>query len=467
MIVIMTIYRPYLQTNGEPRYIALADAIARDIEAGVLAPGDQLPTHRDLATRLGVSIGTVTRGYAEAERRGLISGEVGRGTFVRAADPADGWGGAGRESGVIDLSLALPWTLGEEEGRLLAETLQAVTREADMVELLQYQPGSATPRHRMQAASWLVQGGVPAQPETVVLTAGAQHALTVVLATFLRPGDTLAVEELTYPGVKALAQMLGLRLRGIALDGEGLVPESLDRICREGPVRALYCVPTAQNPTSVTMSEERRRRIIEVAQAHDLLVIEDDVHGMLVDTERTPLAAMAPERTVHIATVSKALAFGLRTALVAMPETMVDRMLVGVRSTMWMVPPLMVDVTLRWLNDEHALALARRKREEMAERQALVEAMLGSRCTVTSAPGAIHAWVQLPEPWRSDELVAHARQRDVLVAGAEAFLVGRGPVPHAVRLAVGTVRDRAELRSALQVLDDVLAGATSPLASIV
>jgi DNA-binding transcriptional MocR family regulator len=453
--------------NGQPRYVALADAIARDIGAGTLKDGEKLPTHRELAYRLGVSIGTVTRGYAEAERRGLIQGEVGRGTFVRRPG-GGGWGAEQADDGVVDLSLALPWTLPDgEEARLLAATLESIARAGGASDLLQYAASTAHPRHRRQAASWLEGRGVPASAERVVVTAGAQHALTVAFTTLVRAGDVVAAEELTYPGAKSAAQLTGVRLRGVALDEEGMVPAALDRACRESGVRAVYCVPTGQNPTGATMSEARRRAIVDVARAHDLLILEDEVHGMLAGEPATPLAALAPERTVHMLTFSKALAFGLRTAFVTVPDARVDAMRAGVRGTIWMAPPLMAEVTLRWLHDGTAEALMRRKQEEASARLALVEERLGDACDVRAMPGSLHAWLRLPEPWRSDELVGQLRQRSVIVAGAEAFLVGRGPVPHAVRIGVGTPRTRDELARALGAIADVLAGAAAPMTSIV
>jgi DNA-binding transcriptional MocR family regulator len=463
----MTIEDRELRENEAPRYLAIADGIARDVAAGVLKPGTRLPTHRALAHRLGVSIGTVTRGYAEAERRGLIQGEVGRGTFVRRAG-GDVWGVESAAAGVVDLSLALPWSLPEgEETRLLSATLASIVGAGVGADLLEYAASSAHARHRRQAAQWLEGLGVPARESSVVVTAGAQHALTVVFMTLIRPGEVVAVEELTYPGVKAIAHVLGVRLRGVALDGEGMEPAALDRACRDGPVRAVYCVPTGQNPTGARMSEARRRALVDVARAHDLLIVEDDVHGMLTGAASAPLAAHGPERTVHIVTFSKSLAFGLRTAFATVPAPWVDAVRAGVRGTIWMAPPLMAEVTLRWLSDGTAETLMRRKGAEVAARQALVDEVLGDRCEVRALSGSLHAWLCLPEPWRSDELVAQLRQRSVIVAGAEAFLVGRGAVPHAVRIGVGTPRTRAELERALRVIADVLASGAAPVASIV
>jgi DNA-binding transcriptional MocR family regulator len=467
----MTIWEPQITAGNGPRYVAIANAIARDVESGVLPEGTQLPTHRELAERLGVTVGTVTRGYAEAERRGLTVGEVGRGTFVRARrDPEDfGWRDAahtGSETGVIDLSLACPWVPPDgEEGRLLAQTLEQIARSRDLDELMVYNPTTALPRHRAIAAEWIGAMGLETSPERIVVTNGAQHAMTVVLATLLRPGDTLMTAELTYPGLKALGQMLGLRLHGVAMDEEGIVPEALDKACDGAPARALYVVPTIQNPTSATMSESRRRDIADVARKHGLVVVEDEIHVALHQTRLPPLAVFAPERTLHITTLCKWATFGLRIGFIAAPDRVVERLRSGVRSSLWMPAPLMTEVATRWIADGTADRLGERKLVELTARHALVREILGSRFEVLTDPRSLHLWLPLPAPLRSDECVAQARQRGVWIAGAEAFTIGRD-VPHAVRVSIAAVPHRAELRRGLEILAEVLDGAADPCTQI-
>ncbi len=468
-IVIMTIWNPELSESSIPRYMAIADAIKRDVESGALSPGGRLPTHRGLAKHLGVTVGTVTRGYAEAGRRGLTVGEVGRGTFVRGEDLEDhGWGAA-REAapGVIDMSLATPWSLpNQEEGRLLGETMASIARDGGLDELLVYHPDSAPLRQRAAAAQWLARSGVVVSPERVVVTAGAQHAMTVIFSTLLRPGDLVITGELTYPGMKGLAQMLGLRLRGVSLDDEGMLPDALDAACREGGAHALYVVPTDQNPTGATMSTERRQAIAEVARVHQLLVVEDNVHGALEPDAPGPILSFLPERTVHMTTVSKSIAFGLMTGFVVAPEPLVERLRAGVRSTVWMPPPLMTEITTRWITDGTGERITATKRAEMESRQTLVRKILGKNHEVRGGSHSLHVWLTLPDPWRSDEYVAQARHRGVLIAGAEAFAVGRQSVPHAVRVCLGSVPRREDLARGLEILANILEGYSDPCCAI-
>jgi DNA-binding transcriptional MocR family regulator len=165
---------------------------------------------------------------------------------------------------------------------------------------------------------------------------------------------------------------------------------------------------------------------------------------------------------LYVATLSKWATFGLRTGFVSAPESLVERLRSGVRSTMWMVPPLTVEIATRWLADGTAKRLGERKAKELEARQAIVSEVLGSQFEVESHPRSLQAWLHLPEPWRSDECVAQAKQRCVLVAGAEAFAVGRREVPHAVRIAISSPPTRDDVRAALTTLADMLAGRPGP-----
>lgn len=461
----MTIWEPKISEGPEPRYIAIADAIARDVESGALTDGARLPTHRDLAEKLGVTVGTVTRGYAEAERRGLTEGEVGRGTFVRARSAPEDFGlrdpgqiGTETDHGVIDMSLACPWIAPDgQDGKELGQTLQEISRSVDLDALLAYDAGTAAMRHRVIAAEWIGELGLPVPPERVVVTNGSQHGMTVALASSMRPGDTLLTAELTYPGIKAVAAMLGLRLRGVALDEEGIVPESLSAACLATRATALYCVPTIQNPTSATMSSERRERIAEVAREHGLIIVEDDVHAPHAKDRLPPIASFAPERTMYLATLSKWVTFGLRIGFIAAPAVAVERLRSAIRSSLWMPAPLMTEVATRWIADGTAARLSERKLAELEARHGMVREILGSRFDIRTDPRSPHVWVHLPDPLRSDECVAQVRQRGVAIAGAEAFAVGRD-VPHAVRVSIAAVRRREDLQKGLETVGHVLRG---------
>lgn len=449
-IVTMTRWLPDLRGRRGPRYGAIVDALAEDVGSGALRAGDRLPTHRDLAERLGVTVGTVSRAYAEAARRGLVTGEVGRGTYVRAFEEG------APDDGPVDLGQNHPPEPAARPQRAaLLAALATLTARAEPGRLLDYPSAGGNAEDREAGAAWIARAGVPASPESVLVCTGSQHGLTVALATLLEPGDTLFCESLTYAGLKAVAGLLRLRLRGLALDGDGLRPDALEDACRDGAARALYLIPTLHNPTTAVMPEGRRREIAAVARAHGLAVVEDDVHGLLPVARPVPLATLAPERTCYLTSTSKTLAPGLRIAYLLAPAGIVARLEASLRATTWAVAPLTAAVASLWIRDGTADALLEARRREAVARQAIAAERLRG-ASLEARPEAYYLWLRLPERWRADAFAAEARARGVLVTPAEAFAVGRDAAPHAVRLCLGAVRSRESLARGLDVLAGLL-----------
>jgi len=449
----VTIWIPELQQRRGPRYLAIAEALQADIAAGRLAPGSRLPTHRALAYRLGVTVGTVSRAYLEAERRGLIDGQVGRGTFVRARGLSTAFAIPLETGGAIDLSLNRP--VVEPAVPELAATLAQLSRRNDLAPFLAYQSELGLPSHREAGAAWLARLGVEATPERIVITCGAQHGLFAALGATCRAGDTVLVEALTYPAVKMMASQLSLQLQAIAMDEAGLLPEALEAAARKGRGRVLFTMPTLHNPTTATLSEARRHAVIEIARRFDLLLIEDDIYGFLLATPQQPLVNLAPERSFHVTSISKSMAAGLRLGYVVAPAEMVGRVGAVVRSSSWMAPPLTCEIASQWINDQTSDRLVRARREQARTRQEIAARKLAGH-RIDTHPESFHLWLHLPEPWRWSDFVAAAQSRGVLVTPPDLFVTGRATAPHAVRLCLSAEPSDARLEAGLTTLSELL-----------
>jgi DNA-binding transcriptional MocR family regulator len=441
-------WRPRIDRKSGPLYQGLASAIAQDVQAGHLKGGDRLPPHRDLADTLGVTVTTVTRGYAEAQRRGLVRGEVGRGTFVNppAFTPVAPASGA-----TIDLATnaLLPHVHAAE----LTESLALLVRRSTPEFLFNYQPQGGRPEHRTTAAAWLRGRHVPATAANTILTSGAQHAMAVALATLSSPGDAVLCEAVTYTGMRSLANHLHVRAHPVAMDGEGLIPDALEDAVHESGARVLYCVPSGQNPTASVMSRKRRQEIVRLAERLDLMIVEDDAYGFLFDSA-TPLCAALPERTFYVTSLSKSVAPGLRIGLLRTPAGWTDRVAGAVFATTVMVTPLDAAAACAWMTDGTVARVMAWKREEVQARQEIARQVLGEG--ITGSAESQHAWLRLPVAWQADDFVREARQRGVIVNPARDFAVARHDVPNAVRLALGAPSDRQKLKHALTTLAAVL-----------
>jgi DNA-binding transcriptional MocR family regulator len=460
-IVTMTIWSPHLPAGTEPKYQALLDALHRDIENGSLAPGTRLPTQRQLATRLGIAIGTVSRAYAIAERRGIVSGEVGRGTFVRAREPRIQESAEdGENPELIDLSRGR--LVRDPRDPALSLRLEKLSKRDDLNQLVDvYQPAAGMARHRAAGAAWLRRVGLEVDPGRVVITSGAQHGAATVLAAIAGPGDLVLTEEVTYSGITAIAGLLHLHLRGMPMDEHGLKPDAFEAVCRSSSPRALFCMPTLQNPTSRTMPLARRREIAAIAQAHDVAVLEDDVNGFVPADPLPPLAALAPAHTYYITGTSKSLAPGLRIGYVVPPAHRVERVTAAIQATSWFTAPLLAEVVTNWIESGEADAMAGWKRREIAARYALALEILNPWLPARE-PVSFHIWVPLPEPWRTETFVAQARSRGVLVNPSEEFTVGRESAPHAIRVCLGATVSRTRLEDGLRRLAGLLGQVPEP-----
>ena len=445
----MTMWVPDLANRKGPVYRAIADAIDHEVQKGTLRAGARLPPHRDLADHLGVTVTTITRAYTEAARRGLTSGHVGRGTFIRGSELEDA------TPGPIDLSINV---LMPDKEVLALEPRMFQRRVLPWTQLLGYAPAAGHLRHRQAMAAWLGRQGLLVAPDRIVLTAGGQHAMATAFSVTTKPGDTLLVEEMTYSGVRVLAQQLHLKLRGVAMDAEGLKPEALDAACRASRARVLYCMPRLQNPTSAVMSERRRKQIAAIAERYTLTVIEDDVYGFL-SPERAPLTTLIPDRSIFVSSLSKSLFPGMRLGCVVAPPPVAEKLAAAVGASMIMTSPLGADLLSSWLEDGTAARITDWKRHEVPARQAIAARVLEGHRFQTHAFSP-HIWLQLPVRWTSDAFAAEMRSRGVLIGAASQFTVG-DQQPRAIRICLGTPRTRAGLELALTRVAEALAERTS------
>jgi DNA-binding transcriptional MocR family regulator len=454
-------WTPRIAADALPLYVAIADAIADDAESGRLAPGTRMPTHRALATALGVDVTTVSRAYAEATRRGLIAGHVGRGTYVRGARPPLV---AARTAGIVDLTVNLPPEPSEVCDAAMRKTLGELSRSADIASLLTYAPfGGSTP-HREAGASWCTDRGVAASPDRVLACGGAQQAVISVLSAHCEPGDVVITEALTYPGFLAAIRALRLRAVGAPMDDDGLNPEALARIARTTRAKVVLATPTLQNPTGTVMPAGRRRRIAAVVRERGLTLLEDDVYAPLVPDPPRPLASLVPELSYFVSSFSKAITPALRTAFLVTPSaTAAARLTPHMQATGWMSAPLMTEVACRWVTSGVVTSIIAERRSEASARQEILREQLG----LPPGAGSLHAfhhWRELPRQWeRASTFVEALRARGVPVSSGDAFAVDATTPSRAVRVSLGAAPSREVLTRALERLAAVLHEDPEPL----
>ncbi len=431
------------------QYKRVVDDLASEIRSGRLPAGHRLPTHRQLADREGIAVVTATRVYSELVAMGLVSGEQGRGTFVRdlALPPGHGIDQQDLAADTVDLNFnnsALPG-----QAVLLRKALRELATSGDLEALLRYQPHRGRVHDRVAVARHLQRRGLRVTADQVLIANGAQHGLAVTAMATLQPGDVVAVDALTYPGFKVLSRSLRVELAPVPVTAHGPDLDALNRLCARRRVRAIYTMPTLHNPLGWVMDDAARTRLIEIARQHGSLIIEDGSYAYLVAHPPLPLAALAPDITVYVTGLSKSVATGLRVGFVAAPSSFVAAIERAIRVTTWNTPALTTTITCGWLSDGTVNRLEVEKRRDARTRQAIArEALSGLRHVGHSS--SYFVWLPLAEDSRSDRLVGSLVRQGISVSTAEPFATS-AQVPQAIRIALAST-DFSTLRTTLDIV---------------
>lgn len=436
-------WTPTLRDDADTVSGRLLAALRRDIAEGRLTPGTRLPPHRELAHRLGIGIGTVTAVYGEAARQGLLTATVGRGSFV-----ADNALPQRSNDGPIDLARNLPPLSSTQ--RRFAATVARLARRHDLNQFLDYAPPAGVEAHRRISATWLRRIGGPeeARSDRLVITSGGQQAMMLAIDSLCRPGDMIMTEAATYFGIRSIAQAGGYRMLGLAMDEEGLLPQALDRAAAQG-ARVLYTLPTLQNPTGRTMGGQRRAEIAEIARKRQLWIVEDDIYSAFsAGSAPPPLASYAPERCFYINGASKALAPGLRTGFLLVPdEAHLADVLRLIRARIYSPPALGSLITCQWIEDGSADEIIAETHAEMLARNRMAVERLGRAMSPPADPRCPHVWLPMPE-LEAERMAARAMRAGVELTPPSAPLVDPSTIS-GVRLCLGVATDRSRLGVAL------------------
>ena len=419
------------------RYKAVVDRYAQAIRSGQLPAGSRLPTHRTLAAGERISLATATRVYRELEEMGLVSGETGRGTFVRdlALPPGHGVDQQVVAADVVDLNFNYPSL--PAQGDALREALRQLAMAGDIDSHLRYQPHAGRLAERDIIARHLTCQHFAPDAENVLIVNGAQHGLAVTVMGLLRPGDVVAVDALTYSGFKVLAALYHLELAAIPCRPEGPDLQALQTLCQQRRVRAVYTMPTLHNPLGWVLNAGQRQVLADLARQHDLLIIEDAAYARLVSRPPPPVVSYAPERTVYVTGFSKNIATGLRVGVVISPPRYRPEIERAIRATTWNTPTLISSLICAWIEDGTVARFETQKRQDARQRQQVAREVLCG-LPVVSHPDSYFVWLPLGEESRADRLANALMERRISVSTAEPFCVS-ATIPQALRIALGSV----------------------------
>jgi DNA-binding transcriptional MocR family regulator len=450
-IVSMTMWLPVLAEGSAPKYKKLADAIELAIAQGQLAINEKLPPQRILADALRVTVGTITRAYNEAERRGCVLARVGSGTFVKSHQVPD-YLTRVQSSNIPYFDLRSANAPQGMQLEMLAEALTQLAGERQVLrESLSYQAETALLHQRQYLVDWLAPRGVPCLEHNVIFTYGGQHGISLSLQAVCRAGDTVLCEALSFPGISITCQQQQIRCIGLAMDDCGVTPASLLAAIAQGKPRVLYLTAQIQNPTCTQMPEARKRQIVDICRQHDLLILEDDVQFLPQADKQPSFYALAPELTIYISSFAKCFSGGLRVGYLVANPNIREQIRISLRASCWTVSPLLVELLCRWLANGKMAQVEAWLAEEMQARTAILQQILAGYQFNFQTRG-FTVWLTLPEHWRAVDFERYAEQQHLLIRAAESYAVGRVGAPQNIRLTICAAPTRAALTQALLLL---------------
>jgi DNA-binding transcriptional MocR family regulator len=456
--VTFDVWQPVLELRkGSTKHRLLTDKIVEDIEKGVLKSETQMPTHRDLAHRLGLSVQTVSISYKEAERRGYLRGEVGRGTYVcnRVTERADRFMLDRDPSGTADLSIIRAVYMGAHE-RASRKLFEEMSQTDNASFMRPCRPIAGLDHHRNVACEWLRGLSVDVDPGRVIITNGAAHGLFLAVAAVVQPGEVVLTENLTDHGIIGMANVLGFTLRGLPTDREGILPEALENACKAGDVKALVIIPTLGNPTSHLMSAERRITVADIARRYGVFVIEDEVYKPILEERLPSMPELLPELGFFVTSFTKTVMTGLRTGFLVVPANYSIRVTSILRVTSWSGVNLVAEMASRWIEDGTATQLLEIQRNELRLRQSLVSDILGTH-VIGSNPLSLCAWLQIPRNWSEDGLVRALASKGVAVTPSDPFVAGAERGNGGIRICLGGRLSQSALQMALETIRETFA----------
>ena len=446
-------WKPDLSKTTGPKYLALVELLQEDIKNGVLKAGTRLPPQRELADFLDINLSTVSRAFKICEQKGLLAASVGSGTFVSSdatAEPVLLFGAGSRQ--VIEMGPLVPSLKGNEK---VKQYMEKLLKCPDNLSLFSYGVPEGTRRHRAAGVSWFQKMGFSANSEQILLAAGGQNALLASLGALFEKGDKIGTDPLTFPGVKTAAKLLGLHLIPIQSRGREMTAEGIRYAVQNENIKGLYIIPDYQNPTTHTMSMETRKMIAEAAEDANLLIIEDSINSLLAQSPLLPVVSFAPERTLCLASLSKTVSAGLRTAFIHAPSKYRQELVTALYSMNISTSPLLATLSAGLIEDGIADEIIAERRQEIMARNEAVNEILPEGIAAGDITSPLR-YIKLPDYFTGKSFEICAQQSGVQVYGAERFAVGNTPVEKTVRLSVTTPRNMEELREGLYRLQGLL-----------
>lgn len=442
-------WKPIKSELEKPFYLSIAAHLERDILDGKLPENTKLPPQRELADFLDLNLSTITRAYKLCELKGLLYAVTGKGTFVSPGIAVQDTF-LDKNNPVIEMGIIKPFY---ECNHSIQDTAQHILSNPEYIKLFEYSDPFGTKRQVNAALKWLRHFGINATKENILLSAGAQNALSVILISLFKAGDKVAVDSFTYTNFKGLANFLHIQLVAVDSDQFGMSPDALMQICRNTEIRGLYLMPTCSNPTSVFMPSSRRREIADIVRKFDLLLIEDDIYSFLAPNNVEPFFSILPEQTIHVCSISKSLCAGLRVAFLVFPSKYRDSLISGMLNINLKTVSLNGEIIAELIENGEAWNIVQRKIALAQKRNQIFRAVF-NMVEHDSIARFFH-WLPVPDHLTSEEMELLALQKGVHILGSHRFAMQSRQKSSYIRISITSPDTEDDLRKGLLILKSI------------
>ena len=453
----MSIWDSNIKDLKLPLYQSIAETIRNGIQNGDLKPGDRLPPHRELADEIGVTVGTVARGYNLAASWGLVYGEVGRGTIVSKPEGDSAHVPLNLNGSFFDLGIIKPTSTTDVILRKLAyeDTLKKIGLRWKNKAFNGFSPEFGLAYYREAGASWITQLGIDTSKDEVLLTAGAQEAIHLLLTNLTAPGDPVLVEELTHISFKELAGILKIKMIGIPMDDQGILPDALQAASNQSQARVLFITPTCNSPTTAIMSQQRREQVIDIARKNNLFIIENGIFANFILNPPAPITALCPDQAAYVASLSFCASPEIRVGYLKTLKKNIPKLQATKRALAVSGSMISAEIATYWINSGILDDLIQWQIKEIRSRAEIAFGILDG-LDYRYSPDGMFIWLNLPEPWRVTDFVKAAKDRNTIAMESERFIIGRGVAPHAIRLSLSSAQTKELLIEGLKTVVDLV-----------
>jgi DNA-binding transcriptional MocR family regulator len=443
-----------LLNTDKPLYIAIANALENDIRSGILHENEKLPTYRELAKIIGVNVTTISRAYKEAEKRGLIYGTTGSGTFVKGIEENPTVIGLEERSpNIIDMSSVT--ALGHLEPNPLP-IIEKIMADKNLSNYMRYSTPEGYEHHRDIAAKWVERFGISCSSDDILICAGTQHAIICSLLACFKSGDKLAVDTLTFPGIQVAAAALNIKLIPISMDHDGMIPHNLESLCQhDGNIKGIYLMPNIQNPTAKTMSNKRKNEIADIIKKYDLILIEDDVYSFSNCNDKLSITSKIRDNAIFISGIAKIMFPGLRVSFVVVPKKLKEFISHSITTTMWMVQPLNIAIITECIKSGLIDDVIKIKTKEIKKRLDLAISILKD-FNISFSENSMFIWLELPSKWSVYDFEIALAQKNIAIVPSRKFYIGNSMPPNAIRISLSSIENIDRLKLGLETIRDML-----------